>query len=200
MSDKEAPVSERIKILFQHFGDGNLSAFSREIGVSAQAIRDLMKGEKGGPSWPVLQNILRAFPSVSTDWLVLGQGPMVRDNMLLVDLTQPHQYVTREQYKETEEKIENMHRMFDAYKRDVSEKAQLEQVYRIGDVHPADKKLADRLSITAEEARNLVLDGRIRSTYVGKDNDRARRNGVSYLITEEAVREFLGDSRASQSK
>jgi transcriptional regulator with XRE-family HTH domain len=193
MSEKEVPVSERIKILFQHFGDGNLSAFARELGVSAQAIRDLMKGEKGGPSWPVLQNILRAFPSISTDWLVLGQGQMLRDNILAVDLTQPHQYVTHEQLKkETEQSIESVVKLFDAYKHDLSEKAQLEQVYRIGDVH-ASKKLAERLSITAEEARDLVLDGRIRSTYIGKDNDRSRRNGISYLITEAAVREFLGE-------
>jgi DNA-binding XRE family transcriptional regulator len=79
MSDNtEGTVSQRIKILYEHFGNGNLSAFARQIGVTAQTIRDLMKGEKGGPSWPVVQHILQAFPSVSTDWLVLGEGEMLK--------------------------------------------------------------------------------------------------------------------------
>jgi phage repressor protein C with HTH and peptisase S24 domain len=78
MPESEVSVSERIKDLYQHFGDGNLSAFSRQVGVSAQAIRDLMKGEKGGPSWPVLQNLLQAFPAINTEWLLLGQGKMLK--------------------------------------------------------------------------------------------------------------------------
>jgi phage repressor protein C with HTH and peptisase S24 domain len=78
MPESEVSVSERIKDLYQHFGDGNLSAFSRQVGVSAQAIRDLMKGEKGGPSWPLLQNLLQAFPAINTEWLLLGQGEMLK--------------------------------------------------------------------------------------------------------------------------
>jgi hypothetical protein len=78
MSNAENAVSERIKILYNHYGNGNLSAFARGLNVSAQAIRDLMKGEKGGPSWPVLQNILQAYPAISTSWLLLGHGPMLQ--------------------------------------------------------------------------------------------------------------------------
>jgi phage repressor protein C with HTH and peptisase S24 domain len=78
MPEIEVPVSERVKDLYQHFGDGNLSAFARQVGVSAQAIRDLMKGEKGGPSWPVLQNLLQAFPAINTEWLLLGRGEMLK--------------------------------------------------------------------------------------------------------------------------
>lgn len=74
----EPSVSERIKILYAHFGSGNLSAFARFIGVNAQTVRDLMRGEKGGPSWPVLQNILHVFPSVEMPWLLLGQGEMLK--------------------------------------------------------------------------------------------------------------------------
>jgi len=37
-----------------------------------------MKGKKGGPSWPVLQNFLQAFPAINTEWLLLGQGEMLK--------------------------------------------------------------------------------------------------------------------------
>lgn len=80
MPENELPVSERVKDLYQHFGAGNLSAFARQVGVSAQAIRDLMKGEKGGPSWPVLQNLLQAFPAIDTEWLLLGRGEMLKSS------------------------------------------------------------------------------------------------------------------------
>jgi phage repressor protein C with HTH and peptisase S24 domain len=80
MPEAEVSISERIKDLYQYFGAGNLSAFARQVGVSAQAIRDLMKGEKGGPSWPVLQNLLQAFPAISTDWLLLGRGEMLKSS------------------------------------------------------------------------------------------------------------------------
>jgi phage repressor protein C with HTH and peptisase S24 domain len=36
-----------------------------------------MKGEKGGPSWPVVQNILQAYPLISLEWLLHGKGDML---------------------------------------------------------------------------------------------------------------------------
>lgn len=75
--DKD-PVSERIKVLFERFGNGNVSAFARSISVNHQTVRDLIKGEKGGPSWPVLQNILKAYPAIRLEWLMQGRGEMMK--------------------------------------------------------------------------------------------------------------------------
>jgi phage repressor protein C with HTH and peptisase S24 domain len=71
-------VSERIKILFEYYGGGNMSAFARTISVNHQTVRDLIKGEKGGPSWPVLQNILHTYPDIRLEWLVQGEGEMLK--------------------------------------------------------------------------------------------------------------------------
>jgi len=78
MENPQSSVSERIKKIYAHYGEGNLSAFSRQIGVAAQTVRDLMKGNKGGPSWPVLQNILQAYPAINLDWMLRGEGEMLK--------------------------------------------------------------------------------------------------------------------------
>lgn len=190
-------VNQRINLLVTHFTKGVRAAFAQQVGVSQQGIHNLLSGRQGEPSFKVLAGILKAYPSVNADWLMTGQGQMLRGESTAAAAPEIPQYVTREQYSaftdEMNKRIREQEQLFEAYKYDLSEKAQLEQVYRIGDIHPANKKLADRLSISPEEARELVLSGRIRSTYVGKDTDRARQNGVSYLISEAAVREFLGD-------
>jgi hypothetical protein len=97
------------------------------------------------------------------------------------------EYVTRAQFQETEKKVEETH----AYLEALLEAERLTKVYRISTNHPGHRKLSDRLGITQEEARDLVLSGKIRSKYIGPDNDRARHNGASYLISEQAVQEFL---------
>ena len=106
-------------------------------------------------------------------------------------------YVTREQYQvfqeEMRQRVDEQLALLEAYKEDLSDNIQLKRVYRIVGTPPYDNMLYERLNVTPDEARDLVLSGRIRSTYAGKDNDRARRNGVSYLVSEAAVREFLGD-------
>jgi len=192
---EQGSVNERIKMLVEHFAKGNKSAFARAVGISNQSLAEILGARQSAPSFAALQKILTAFPQVRMEWFVFGRVPMLQDEEIQVPIeTKAPEYATREQVQKLLDKQRAEQReMFEAYTHDLSEAALLAQVYRIGDVHPANKKLADRLSITADEARELVLSGRIRSTYVGKDDDRARQNGVSYLITEEAVREFLGD-------
>lgn len=73
----EVPVSERIKFLVASREKGNKSAFGRTIGVTPQAVADILE-TKGGPSFPVLQKILKAYPDLNSEWLILGVGEMLK--------------------------------------------------------------------------------------------------------------------------
>jgi phage repressor protein C with HTH and peptisase S24 domain len=77
MSKKEHPVSERIKFLLDTRAQGNKSELGRAAGISGQAVADLIGGKKGGPSFPVLQKMLRSYPDISPNWLIFGEGEML---------------------------------------------------------------------------------------------------------------------------
>lgn len=58
----------------------NLSASSlaKTLGVEASAISHIKSG-RNKPSYDFVVKILRAFPDVSPDWLLLDQGEILRD-------------------------------------------------------------------------------------------------------------------------
>ena len=53
----------------------SLNAFAQEIGVNRSTISHILTG-RNKPSVEVLQKILKRFPSLSPDWLLLGNGGM----------------------------------------------------------------------------------------------------------------------------
>ncbi|MBD2769668.1 helix-turn-helix domain-containing protein [Hymenobacter sp. BT664] len=75
----ESSVNQRLNLLVDTFEKGKKAPFARKIGVSAQAVQEMLMGRKSDPSFKVLVRILEEYPSVSSDWLVLGQGQMLRD-------------------------------------------------------------------------------------------------------------------------
>lgn len=57
----------------------SLNAFAQEIGVNRSTISHILTG-RNKPSVEVLQKILKRFPSLSSDWLILGYGGMHTKN------------------------------------------------------------------------------------------------------------------------
>lgn len=51
--------------------------FAAEIGIQRAAMSHIISG-RNNPSLDVLLKILRRFPSISTDWLLFGNGPMTK--------------------------------------------------------------------------------------------------------------------------
>ncbi len=51
--------------------------FSKELGISAGTISNIMKG-RNNPSLEVMQAVLERFRTISSDWLILDVGPMYR--------------------------------------------------------------------------------------------------------------------------
>jgi transcriptional regulator with XRE-family HTH domain len=72
-------VNQRLNILVDSFEKGKKAAFARKVGISPQAAQEILAGRQSEPSFRVLVKILESYPQVCSDWLVLGQGPMLRD-------------------------------------------------------------------------------------------------------------------------
>ena len=73
----ELEWSERLRRVVKEFAGGNQAELAGKIGRSPQAVSKLLAG--GVPSGDTVEAVLRAYPRLNPDWLLLGRGPMVRD-------------------------------------------------------------------------------------------------------------------------
>ena len=71
-------MEKRIQKIINYY---NLSviSFANEVGVSRSAISHIITA-RNKPSIEVLQKILQRFAEISTDWLLLGNGAMIKDD------------------------------------------------------------------------------------------------------------------------
>lgn len=74
----ENSLTERIRQLMEQLGM-NKKTFSEKIGENPSKISHIFMG-RNNPSLDMLQKILRAFPDVSTDWLIMGRGESLLNN------------------------------------------------------------------------------------------------------------------------
>lgn len=70
------PVVKRVQELFDYYGL-NASSATKKLGYSTTSkLYSILKGSE--PSLPTLVDFQRLWPDMSLDWLVLGEGPMLR--------------------------------------------------------------------------------------------------------------------------
>lgn len=66
----------RIEKIMQHEGMTS-GQFAQEIGIQNSTLSHILNS-RNNPSLDVMKKILNRFPSIYSDWLILGQGPMFR--------------------------------------------------------------------------------------------------------------------------
>lgn len=71
-------INQRLNFLVDTFEQGKKASFARKAGISPQAAQEILAGRRSEPSFKVLVKILENYPQVCTDWLVLGEGPMLK--------------------------------------------------------------------------------------------------------------------------
>jgi excisionase family DNA binding protein len=71
-------VNDRLVELVDFFEKGKKAAFARKVDISPQAAQEILAGRRSEPSFKVLVKILQSYPQVRTEWLVLGNGPMLQ--------------------------------------------------------------------------------------------------------------------------
>ncbi|MDE7402758.1 MAG: hypothetical protein K2M87_05040 [Muribaculaceae bacterium] len=73
-------LKERIAALLK-YSQKNISEFSRFVGFrTPQAVRELIKGNTKSLSEIAYSKIISAFPEINQDWLLTGEGEMLRSN------------------------------------------------------------------------------------------------------------------------
>lgn len=85
-------------ILFQNMTSGQ---FAAEIGIQNSTLSHILNN-RNNPSLDVLKKILSRFPDISTDWLILGQGSMLRQEK------QSKEPTLFDSYDETSSSSENL--------------------------------------------------------------------------------------------
>ena len=86
---------ERLELLIAHFCGGNKARFASAVGISPQALshwftRDTFDAEA----------IYKAFEDVSGEWLLAGNGEMLRSDLLLVNQS--------EEVKRLQQEVKNL--------------------------------------------------------------------------------------------
>ena len=69
-------VNERIAQIISKFEYKSKRAFSEKIGVAQTSPNDVLRGAE--PKFSTLYKILEAEPLVSAEWLLRGEGPMLK--------------------------------------------------------------------------------------------------------------------------
>jgi excisionase family DNA binding protein len=191
--DESGNIHDRIAEMVDFFCKGNKAAFGRGADIQSGVLAGIISGRKNKPSFDVLQKLLTGYPSVNPVWLLFGRGPMMQwKSEELRDAPR----TTKEQ---TEDDI-RLHTLKyiatdEWFKLNVdaieikAEELRSTQMYVVADKDPASHKysrLAKRLSISEENAWKLVHEGRIRATKIDEEE--------GYRISEQAVKEFLGEA------
>ena len=77
--EKLSPVTVRVQELFDHLGL-NASSATKALGYNTTSkLYKILQGSE--PSLPTLVDFQRKWPELSLDWLVLGEGPMLRGSV-----------------------------------------------------------------------------------------------------------------------
>ena len=189
---ENSTVSERIKMLTEHFFEGNKSAFAKAIGISNQSLGEIIGGRQSAPSFKALQKLFASFPKVRMEWVMFGTGPMFRgeDRNEILKANQLGKTLSDkllEEIEASEEMQGKLTRALDIARAEAwANQEKLTQMYAVADVYFNNlQRLSVRLGISEGEARQIVASHRIRCVNFGSEG---------YRISELAVREFLGDT------
>ena len=99
----------RLSIFIDYATKGNKAEFARAIGVRPQLLTKLLQGTAFGVT--AINAILRAYPELNARWLLLGEGGMLRGQMVNAMMVRIFTYVSKDDlYENQEERFAEMMR------------------------------------------------------------------------------------------
>lgn len=78
MQEILSPLSQRINYIVNTFEGGVQRRFALKIGARPGQISEVLGERKAKPSSDLLEKIGKAYPEISTAWLLLGEGEMLK--------------------------------------------------------------------------------------------------------------------------
>ena len=73
----EVKFSDKLRDMLEHFGMSQ-NAFASKANLNRVMINNYLNGSQ--PTYETLFNLLNAFPQISAEWLMRGEGPMIKDD------------------------------------------------------------------------------------------------------------------------
>lgn len=74
-------INERISIIISELGYRSVRQFANKIGIAQTSLNDVVK-KNAEPKFSTIDKILKAEPSISSDWLLTGKGEMLKKEYL----------------------------------------------------------------------------------------------------------------------
>lgn len=82
----ENTINERISEIISNMGYKSKRAFAEKIGVAQTSLNDILNGAE--PKFSTLNKILIAEPLISAEWLMRGEGNMLKSDKGLQKVTE----------------------------------------------------------------------------------------------------------------
>ncbi len=76
-------INSRLSTLIHELYGGNKRAFASAVGVSPTVIENIVGARQGKPSYDVINKIC-ANANVSSEWLLMERGSMLRDSVVAI--------------------------------------------------------------------------------------------------------------------
>ncbi|MDJ1472871.1 helix-turn-helix domain-containing protein [Xanthocytophaga flava] len=73
----ETTVNQRLKIIIDELAGHKQASFAKKINVNPSVVNSILGG-RNEPSYGVILKILSAYPQIDSDWLIKGEGEMLK--------------------------------------------------------------------------------------------------------------------------
>lgn len=102
-------VNERITQIISQFGYKSKRSFAEKIGIAQTSLNDILRGAE--PKYSTLYKILEAEPLVPSEWLLRGEGEMLKSQPTSDSLCQFHGSARTEEWTQADHCLLRFHRL-----------------------------------------------------------------------------------------
>jgi hypothetical protein len=82
---QEEPIHQRLNFLIDKLEEGVQRRLALRLGVTSGTIGDILGQRKSKPGYELLRKILLAYPQIRAEWLMLGEGQMLKSDRQKAD-------------------------------------------------------------------------------------------------------------------
>lgn len=78
MNEPQSTINQRIQHLIDNLEKGSQASFARKIDVRTGTVGDILGKRQTKPGYEILAKIVAAYPELRADWLLGGEGDMLK--------------------------------------------------------------------------------------------------------------------------
>jgi len=91
-NNQESELYQRLMLLVDKYGNRKVSRFATIIGVPSNTFGSYLSKEgQKKIKYSLLLRILEKFPEINEEWLLLGKGPMLKNENTVKEESEPYQ-------------------------------------------------------------------------------------------------------------